>query len=302
VPDGSSSISPWAAVVVLTSRYDLFAAAAPFWSLRAARQERWSAAWTWSAVGFLLKLFPAALWPVLLIGEWRSSGRFPVRRLWWMLGSVAVIAGLPALLDPSATVNVLRYYLHRPTESGSLPAGLSLLADWHGWHWVSSYHSLNVQSPVAGPLSLAFEVAAAAVCVAVWWAQARNRLPLDAACLATLTLLVLGGKVLSAQYLMWLMPFWAFYRLRVWWVLAAMAKTFWFAYDKAYRALDFMSENHYVVSLQLIDLTRDVLIAVGTWMWLRNLAVGQNPVGPANSPVTPGTKGTSSVPERDSSG
>lgn len=49
------------AVVVLISRYDRFATAAALWSLLAARQERWSATWTWSAVGVLLNLFPVTL-------------------------------------------------------------------------------------------------------------------------------------------------------------------------------------------------------------------------------------------------
>src|SRR5579864_5324596 len=47
-------------VMVLAGRYDVFATAAAFLAVRAARGERWAAAWTWSSIGFALKLFPAA--------------------------------------------------------------------------------------------------------------------------------------------------------------------------------------------------------------------------------------------------
>ena len=51
------------ATFLLTGRYDIFAVAAAFWSVRAAGQDRWSAAWTWSSIGFVMKLFPAIFWP-----------------------------------------------------------------------------------------------------------------------------------------------------------------------------------------------------------------------------------------------
>ena len=52
-----------------------------------------------------------------------------------------VVAGVPMVLDRGASLNVLHYYLRRPAEIGSLPAGLSLLLDWHGTSWVGSFHS-----------------------------------------------------------------------------------------------------------------------------------------------------------------
>ena len=49
-----------------------------------------------------------------------------------MAASVFVVAGVPALVNHAAALNVAHYYLHRPTEDGSLAAGLSVLLDWHG--------------------------------------------------------------------------------------------------------------------------------------------------------------------------
>jgi len=272
------------AVMVLTGRYDIFAAAAAFWSLREARRHHWSAAWTWSSVGFVLKLFPAAFWPVFLIAEWRRHGRVPLRRLWWMAGSGFVLVGVPALLDHGAALNVAHYYLHRPTEDGSLPAGLSVLLDWHGTQWVSTFHSVNVVSPLTGGLSTGFELAGVGVCVWVWYQQARGRLPLEAACLATLTFVMLGSKVLSVQYLIWLMPLWALYRLRVTWLLAATANLVVFPYVISATGFGYLPEHAFAVSLTLTFFARDILIAVGTGAWLRATLRATEPVlepGPA---------------------
>ena len=264
-------------VMVLAGRYDIFATLAAFLSLRAAEQGRWSAAWTWSGIGFALKLFPGAFWPVFLIAEWRREGRVPVRRLWWMAGAALLVAGVPALLNHGAAVNALHYYLRRPTEDGSLPAGLSVLLDWHGTTWIAAFHSVNVVSPVSAGLSLGFELAAIGACLWVWWQQAQDRLAIEAACLATLTFVMLGSKVLSAQYLMWLMPLWALYRLRVTWLLAAAANLIVFPYVIAFpdvastRGSGYVPDHAFAVILTLTFFARDVLIAVGTVAWLRTL-------------------------------
>ena len=264
-------------VMVVAGRYDIFATLAAFLSLRAAKRDRWSAAWTWSSVGFVLKLFPAAFWPVFLIAEWRRSGRIPVRRLWWMAASLFVLAGLPALLNHAAALNVLRYYLHRPAEDGSLSSGLSVLLDWHGANWVGTFHSLNVVSGITGSLSLGFELAGVGACLWVWRAQIRGRLPLEAACLATLTFVMLGSKVLSVQYLMWLMPMWALYRLRVTWLLAAAANLAIFPYAASAEGLGYLPGHAFAVSLTLTFFARDVLIAAGTIALLRTMLISREP-------------------------
>ena len=262
-------------VMVVAGRYDLFATLAAFLAVRAAARDRWSAAWTWSTIGVALKLFPAAFWPVFLIAEWRQHGRIPVRRLWWMAGSVLLVAAVPALLDHGAALNALRYYLHRPTEDGSLPAGLSVLLDWHGTNWVATFHSVNVVSGLTPSLAAGFELAGAAACLWLWRQQLRGRLPLEAACLATLTVVMLGSKVLSAQYLIWLMPLWSLYRLRITWLVASAANLVVFPYVVSAQGFGYLPVHPFAVSLTLTFFARDVLIAVGTWLWLREVLGAQ---------------------------
>jgi len=258
-------------VMVLTARFDIFAVAAAFWALRAARQERWSAAWTWSSVGFLLKLFPAVLWPALLIAEWRQTGRVPYRRIYWMVGSVVAIVALPVLFDRSALTTVLDYYVHRPPEIGSVAGGLSLL-DWHHWNIVVSFHSMNTTNSLARTLAPLLQLAGVTGIVWVWWLQARDRLTLEATCLASLTLLVLTAKVGSIQYFMWLMPFWALYRFRISWLLACVANTVVFPFTVWAEQFGHLSSHAYTMALTSTYLARDLLVAVGTWGWFREVS------------------------------
>jgi hypothetical protein len=259
------------ATCLLTGRYDIFAAAAAFWSIRAARQDRWSAAWTWSCIGFVFKLFPAIFWPSFVIVEWRRHGRPPLKRLMWVAGSVGILAAIPVLLNRSAALNVLHYYLRRPAEIGSIPAGLSYLIDWHGSGLLTSFDSINVVNGFSRPISVILEAAAVVGCLWIWRAQLRNRLPLEAACLATLTLAVLGAKVLSAQYLMWMMPLWALYRLRPAWLLAALLNTVVFPFEVSAQSVTLLPTHVFDTTLILGFLLRDALIAWGTWTWLRSV-------------------------------
>jgi hypothetical protein len=257
-------------VMVVAGRYDIFATAAALWSLRAAKQGRWSAAWTWSTVGFALKLFPAVFWPAFFIAEWRRTRRLPLQRLAWMAGGLVVVAVVPALFDPHALLNVAHFYLHRPTEIGSVAAGVSLLFDWRSTRWVNTFHSLNVFNSWAAPVSMVIVVAALIGCVLLWRGQLRGRLPLEAVCLATLTLAVVGGKVLSVQYLIWLMPLWALYRVRASWVAACVINLAIFPYAASAERLGH-PHRPLAITITLAFLVRDLLVAIGTVTWLRSL-------------------------------
>jgi hypothetical protein len=256
-------------VILLTGRYDIFAAAFVFWSVTAARRGRWPAAWTWSSIGFAIKLFPAVVWPALLIAEWRREGRFPYRRLAWMVVSFAVVFGLPALLNRTTTLNALHYYGRRPNEMESIPAGLSVLFDPTHTQWMASVHSINIVNGSGSTVALVIAVMAVLGCLWLWREQFQGRLPIEAVCLASLTLVVLGGKVLSPQYLMWLMPLWALYPIRPTWLFAALVNSIVIPYIVSVQHFGYLPAYPLEVSATAVFLVRDFLIAWGTWSWLR---------------------------------
>ncbi len=84
---------------------------------------------------------------------------------------------------------------------------------------------------------------------------------------------MLGSKVLSAQYVIWLMPLWALYRFRPQWLLAALANIVVFPYEVSGSGFGLVPTHAFDGSLTLVFLTRDLLIAWGTWSWLRSVLV-----------------------------
>lgn len=259
------------AVVVLTGRFDIAAAAAVFWAVRAGRQGRFGPAWAWACAGALIKLFPVVLWPVLLAAETRARGRLPVRRLWWPLATVAGVAVVPLVADRAALLDNVRYYLHRPVEIGSIPAGLSLLADWSATRWVDAAHSAGIENAWASPLALGVGLVAVAACLRVWWLLARGEVDLFAAALASVTCVVLGTKVVSVQYLLWLMPLWACLPMRRSWLAGAALGTLVFPAASLVLAVHPAGNRPLGVLLTLTFLARDGLVAAGTWSWWRTV-------------------------------
>lgn len=272
---------------VLTNRYDIFAACVTYWALRSGERGRWNSAWAWSSVGFLLKFFPAVLWPVLLIAERRATGRTPLRRLSWVGISALLVAGIPLLLNRREALNAFRFYLHRPTEIGSLAAGASLLLQWSHWTYHVGFQTENAVSSLVAPLTVTFTALAFVGFCATLAAQAKGLLRMDEAVLLSLTLVVLGSKVISTQYLIWLIPIWALYGLRSPWVLAGTLNTAVFAVLAWTPVSGPVSARHLVMTTTLLNLGRDLAIVIGTVVVARE-AIRARP--PLMAPETAGAQ------------
>jgi hypothetical protein len=87
---------------------------------------------------------------------------------------------------------------------------------------------------------------------------------------------VLTAKVGSVQYFMWLMPFWALYRFRGTWLLACVANTVVFPFTVWPKQFGHLSSHAYAMALTSTYLTRDLLVAVGTWAWFREGGGAEN--------------------------
>jgi len=67
--------------------------------------------------------------------------------------------------------------------------------------------------------------AAALAFGALWWLALRGRLSVEAVSLAVLSVAVLADKAFAPQYLIWLIPLWAYWPLRRGWVATAAVTT-----------------------------------------------------------------------------
>lgn len=216
---GAVAVSPLLLGNLVETRYDMALAATVAWTLWAAASGRFRLAWVLLAAATLLKLVPLALVPVLIIWQRHRTG---ARRAWaGLAGCLAIVAVVVApfvALSASGTLEVARYHLDRPLQIESTGAaymlGLDALVDIP----VTIEDSFGSQGldgtgpAVLAGISTAVLIALlAAIAWTLWIGLRRARAPGDArlfvaACAATTVAMLVCGKVLSPQFLIWLLP------------------------------------------------------------------------------------------------
>lgn len=204
---------PLALGTVVLTRYDLWPAALTAAALAAvlAGRERLGLAVLGLAVA--AKIYPLVLLPPLLVYVWRRGGRREAAIAFgWFAAAVAVVLLPFAAVAPDGLVDSVERQLGRPLQIESLGASLLLAANQLGIYdpaVVSSYGSQNLTGPLPDALATAQTVLQVVALVAVWGLFARGpatptRLVL--ACAVSVVVFVAFGKVLSPQFLIWLVP------------------------------------------------------------------------------------------------
>lgn len=197
-------------MTLAAGRFDVLPATCVVIAIIAAQRGKLPLAYGALALGTLLKLYPAALLPLLLIESWRARDRAP---LWHgpalFAGLVAVGEGLAATRSPTSLLSPFSFMSARCAQVESLPASLGYL-----WAQVTrapltypyDFNSTCLQTPslpAAEMITLALGMATLALAITLSW---RRRLTLGQAALLVIAALILGSKVFSPQYLLWLSP------------------------------------------------------------------------------------------------
>jgi hypothetical protein len=162
-------------------------------------------------VGIAVKLYPVVLVPLLAIAAWRRRGRREAVVVVALAAAPAVAVYLPFLiLGADGVLDSFGRQLGRPLQIESLGAGV-LLALHHAvgmpLEWSSGSGSQNLTGTTAGAVAVLQGIAQIAALALVWVGFARGpatteRLLRYAA--AALVAFVALSKVLSPQYLVWL--------------------------------------------------------------------------------------------------
>ncbi|MGD9695615.1 MAG: glycosyltransferase 87 family protein [Thermoleophilia bacterium] len=213
------ALSPLLIGNLVESRFDMALAALLTWTLWAAVTERWRLMWTLLAAATLLKVVPLILVPVLLIWQrHRDALRRALVGLAWSLAVVVVAIAPFAIMSPSGTWDLARYHLDRPLQIEA--TGSAYLLGLHAMvdvpiTVVNSYGSQGLDGTgpqVIAGLSTALLIAlVVAIAAGFWIGLHRSRAPGDARLLvaataSTVAALLVAGKVLSPQFLVWLVP------------------------------------------------------------------------------------------------
>ena len=209
------ALSPLAIGSVILTRFDLWPAMLASFALAALLHDRF-----WLGHGLLgaavaAKLYPGVLLPLALVYVWRRRSRREALVCAAIFAAVVAAVYLPFVaIAPGEVASSVGRQLSRPLQIESLGSALLLAAhDLFGLDVEirSSHGSQNLHGmlpTVVGLLSSLLQVAAV-----VWlWARfaRRERVPsafeLAAYGAAVLTAFVALGKVLSPQFLIWLVP------------------------------------------------------------------------------------------------
>jgi hypothetical protein len=208
-------VSPLVLGSLFDTRFDLWPTLLAVGALAALVGERPVLSGALLGLGFAAKLWPAVLFPIALVYLWRRRGRAGALASLAAFVAVAAACFLPfAIIAPHGLHAMFADQLGRPLQVESLGAAVLMAAEHFGLRPLATIDSHGAQAlsghgaGLAADLSTALEIAAV---VAVWIAFARRR---DAggetallAAGAALAALVAFDKVLSPQYLIWLVPF-----------------------------------------------------------------------------------------------
>jgi hypothetical protein len=208
-----TAVAPLLLGPVILSRFDLWPAALVTAALAALVSGRLRVGHALLGLGITAKLYPAVLLPLGVAYVWKRAGRREAFVcLAVMLGVVAAVFAPFVILSPGGVWHSLSVQLSRPLQVESLGSAF-LLAGHHlfglGVTGETSQGSQNVAGTAAEWLAVVSTVLQAGVLIWIWAAFVRGRSDTEAlvrSTAATLCAFVAFGKVLSPQFLIWLIP------------------------------------------------------------------------------------------------
>ena len=198
---------------VILTRFDLWPAALAAGALAALVSGRDRLGLGVLGLAAAAKLYPAVLLPIALVWVARRRGPREAALGLGVFAAVIVAIVLPfAILSPGGVVHSLTTQLGRPLQIESLGAAILLAAHHVGLYdptVVSTHGSQNLSGSLPGALAAVETALQLVAVVAVWLLFARGRPDRErllVASAAAVVAFIAFGKVLSPQFLIWLLP------------------------------------------------------------------------------------------------
>ena len=206
----AAALMPLLCGALLRTHFDLFPVALVLAGLLLLCRERPRAGLAVLGLGAMTKLFPLVAVPVAL--AW-LVGRGQRREAWQgalaCAAVMAVVAGAAVAVSPGGALDAVRYHLDRPVQVESSPALVLLGLDAAGAgeaRSVSSHRSDGLLHPAADAVAALFLAAFVAVVALLCARTGESARGLVVAALAGCAAFALLGKVLSPQFVIWLLP------------------------------------------------------------------------------------------------
>jgi hypothetical protein len=203
------ALVPLALPTIFFGRFDAWPATLLLAGMAALTFDRRALAAGMLAVGALAKIFPAAGLPAVLLTGRRDRSAI-VRDLVLFAGIVALPLLVFAIVGRSGAEQAVSTLVRRPLHIESLGGSLLLVLHDLGLLEAETYVSFGGSADLAGTLAAVFAIAQAAVMVAAlgatWLLFVRGPRTIERALTTTaasVVALVAFGKVLSPQFLIW---------------------------------------------------------------------------------------------------
>jgi len=208
-----AALAPLVLGSVILYRYDLWPAALTVAGLAAILAGRERLGFASLGLGIAAKVFPAVVLPPALVYVWRTRGRRDALICIGLAAAVVALVLVPFLaLAPGGLWDSVVHQTTRPLQIESLASGVLLAAHQVGGLAItmeSSHGSQNLAGSLPHALGTVSTVLLVVALLAIWLAAARgpaNPERLLRYSAASLVAFVALSKVLSPQFLIWLIP------------------------------------------------------------------------------------------------
>jgi hypothetical protein len=272
---------------IAVQRFDFASAALSLAAVFAFGRGNYKTAWALVAVGTLVKLYPAVLAPLFFIYQWRHQRWQRLVAPALVFGAVMLAGMLPFyLLSPDGFIHAFSLQSGRNLQIESSYASVLFMIYALGRTALSVFQgpvSWDMDSPystVIANVSLAVMFFAAAAVIVTYLLpygrkQPENNGPPPPAALGRLinfsllliTVILLTSKVVSTQFMIWLLPFIALVsgraRYAVWPAFVAAGFFTWYTYPVHYWDL----RNLNLSPMQVIFFRNVLLALIAFWLW-----------------------------------
>ena len=205
----AAALMPLVCGALLRTHFDLFPVAILLAGLLLLCRERPRTGLAVLGLGAMTKLFPLVAVPVALVWLVTRGRREAWQGALACAAVVAVVAGAAVAASPGGALDAVRYHLDRPVQVESSPALVVLGLDAAGAgeaSSVSSHRSDGLVHPAADAVTSLFLAAFAAVVALLCARTSESPRDLVIATFAGCTAFALFGKVLSPQFVIWVLP------------------------------------------------------------------------------------------------
>lgn len=220
--------APWKLLAVYTAgilvigpitgqQYDIFPAVLTLLAIYFFWRDRTALAWVFLALGTMTKIYPAVIAPIFLVYYLRNREYRKISRGIISFAAVSLLILLPFLITgPANLLSLYNYHAERGVQMESTYASFLELADKLGLAQASTqfaFGSWNLTGGAATFLADASTPLLVLLLLAVYWLIYRRAdthridiADIGAFSLLAIVITLITSKVLSPQYLIWLIP------------------------------------------------------------------------------------------------